>query len=89
MEVTFQASLYPISQNDFRQPINGFIGNLKADRLKVEVHETSTIGTGDVDKAFDALKRAYINACKSGPTVMVLTLVNEHPSEKELKELNK
>lgn len=88
MEVTFQVSLYPIAQNNFRKPINGFIANLKSDQLKLEVHETSTIGIGDIELVFESLKQAYKQACGSGATIMVLTMVNEHPTREELNKLN-
>ena len=89
MDVTFQVSIYPIAQDEFKKPIDGFISDLKNDKIEVRVHETSTIGECEIDRAFDAIKKAYAHACSSGPTVMVLTVVNEHPSKEELKALNK
>jgi len=89
MEVTFQVSLYPIAKEDFKIPINNFIAGLKKENLGVKVHETSTIGSGELEKVFDALKKAYVSASKSGDMVMVLTLINGAPTKEELRDLNK
>jgi uncharacterized protein YqgV (UPF0045/DUF77 family) len=89
MEVTFQVSLYPIAKEDFKTPINNFISELKKEKLNVGVHETSTIGSGEIENVFDALKKAYALAAKQGDAVMVLTVVNGAPTEMELNALNK
>lgn len=89
MKVTFQVSLYPVGQSDFKKPIDRFIGDLKKDDIKVAVHETSTIGSGDIEKVFESLRKAYSAAAKSGDTVMVLTVVNGAPTKEELEKLNK
>lgn len=88
MKVTFQVSLYPIGRKEFKPQIDYFIKELKQDGIEAIVHETSTIGSGDVDRVFDSLKKAYSSAAKSGDTVMVLTVVNGAPSQKELEKLN-
>jgi uncharacterized protein YqgV (UPF0045/DUF77 family) len=89
MGVTFQVSLYPLMQDDIRPSINGFISNLKSSGLNIQVHETSTIGTGEISQVFDALKNAYVEACNSGNTIMVLTIANGCPRKEELDELNR
>lgn len=89
MEVTFQVSLYPIANEDFKTPINNFISELKEREFDVDVHETSTIGRGEIENVFDALKKAYSSAAKHGDAVMVLTIVNGAPTEMELNELNR
>lgn len=88
MNITFQVSLYPIAQSDFKKPIDNFIMDLRKDDIRVDVHETSTIGSGELDKVFDSLKKAYTSAAKSGDTVMVITVVNGAPSKEELKKPN-
>ncbi len=88
MGITFQVSLYPIMQNDIRKPINNFIEDLKEGKLDVEVHETSTIGSGNIDYVFDVLKGAYMRASESGDTIMVLTVSNACPTKEELEKLN-
>ncbi len=88
MNITFQVSLYPIAQSNFKIPIDNFIMNLRKDDIRVDVHETSTVGSGEIDKVFDSLKKAYSSAAKSGDTVMVLTVVNGAPSKEELAKLN-
>ncbi len=89
MRVTFQVSLYPIAKEDFKTPINNFISELKKEQLGIMVHETSTIGSGDIESVFDALKKAYLSAAKQGDMVMVLTVVNGSPTKEELRQLNK
>ncbi len=88
MNITFQVSLYPVGQKEFKKPIDNFIADLRKDDIRVQVHETSTIGSGDIGKVFDSLKSAYQSAAKSGDTVMVITVVNGAPSDEELKRLN-
>ena len=88
MNITFQVSLYPIARKEFKTPIDNFIKELRDDGIKVEVHETSTIGSGDSSKVFDSLKKAYSSAARSGDTVMVLTVVNGAPTKEELDKLN-
>ena len=88
MKVTFQVSLYPIAKKDFKEPINKFISNLRSERLDVAVHETSTIGSGEIGDVFDALKNSYAEAAGNGDVVMVITVVNGAPSNAELKKLN-
>ncbi len=88
MNITFQVSLYPIAQSNFKIPIDNFIMNLRKDDIRVDVHETSTVGSGEIDKVFDSLKKAYSSAAKGGDTVMVLTVVNGAPSKEELAKLN-
>jgi uncharacterized protein YqgV (UPF0045/DUF77 family) len=87
IEVTFQVSLYPISQQDIYTPINEFIELMKK-KLHAEVHETSTIGWGDLDSVLEAIKIAYTKACEHGEAVMVLTLSNNCPTPEELHKLN-
>ncbi len=89
VNITFQVSLYPIAQNEFKVPIDNFIKELKDDGIPVAVHETSTIGSGEASKVFDSLKKAYESAAKTGDTVMVLTVVNGAPTEEELEKLNR
>jgi uncharacterized protein YqgV (UPF0045/DUF77 family) len=88
MRVTFQVSLYPIAKKDFKTLINNFISRLKKRKLGLKVHETSTIGSGEIEDVFDALKKAYMSAAKQGDAVMVLTVVNGAPTREELAELN-
>ncbi len=88
MEITFQVSLYPVGQLEFKKPIDNFIADLRKDTICVDVHETSTIGSGDIEKVFNSLKKAYSSAAMSGDTVMVLTVVNGAPSKEELERLN-
>lgn len=88
MRVTFQVSLYPIARKDFKTLINNFISGLKKRKLELKVHETSTIGSGEIEDVFDALKKAYSSAAKRGDAVMVLTVVNGAPTKEELLELN-
>jgi uncharacterized protein YqgV (UPF0045/DUF77 family) len=88
MGIAFQVSLYPLMQNDIHPAIDGFIANLKSQKLDVDVHETSTIGSGDVDKVFSALKEAYVKACEFGDTIMVVTVANGCPTKDELMRLN-
>jgi uncharacterized protein YqgV (UPF0045/DUF77 family) len=88
VKITFQVSLYPVGQPDFKKPIDNFIGDLRKDDIHVEVHETSTIGSGEIHEVFDSLQKAYSSAVKSGDTVMVITVVNGAPSKEELKKLN-
>lgn len=88
-EVTFQVSLYPLLQKNIRKPIDEFIYELMNKKLKIEVHETSTIGSGDLDSVFDAIKKAYIKACEHGEAVMVLTVSNSCPTAEDLEKLNK
>ncbi len=89
MKVAFQVSLYPIAKDDFKTPINSFISELKNEKLDVVVHETSTIGSGEIENVFDSLKMAYTSAAKQGDMVMVLTVVNGAPTKTELENLNK
>ncbi len=89
MEVTFQVSLYPIAKDDFKTPINNFISELRSKGLGLSVHETSTIGSGQMENVFDALKAAYASAAAKGDTVMVLTIVNGAPTKTELENLNR
>ena len=89
MEITFQVSLYPIAQKDFKPPIDNFIKALKDDGIDVKVHETSTIGIADSSRAFDSLKKAYESAAMLGDVVMVLTVVNGAPTKNELEKLNR
>ncbi|MCL5268018.1 MAG: Ykof family thiamine-binding protein [Bacteroidetes bacterium] len=88
MNITFQVSLYPIAKEDFKTPINNFISELKKQHIDVTVHETSTIGSGDIDRVFNTLKNAYSSAAKKGDTVMVLTIVSGSPTKDELDVLN-
>ncbi len=88
MKITFQVSLYPIAKKNFKTPINKFISFLRKKRLEVEVHATSTIGSGDIEEVFAAVKDAYVSAAKSGDAVMVLTVVNGTPTIDELDKLN-
>ena len=89
MGITFQVSLYPLAKGDFKTPINNFISELKRAKLSVMVHETSTIGSGEIDNVFDTLKEGYRSASKNGDVVMVLTVVNGAPAKGELEKLNK
>lgn len=88
MNITFQVSLYPIAKEDFKTPINSFISAMKLAKLGVTVHETSTIGNGEIDKVFETLKKAYMSAAEKGDTVMVLTVVSGSPTKEELDALN-
>ncbi len=89
MKITFQVSLYPIAQQNFKPPIDDFIKQLRDDGIDATVYETSTIGTADSSLVFDSLKKAYESAARKGDAVMVLTVVNGAPSKDELENLNR
>ncbi len=88
MDVTFQVSLYPVGREEFKPPIDAFIADLRADGLRVDVHETATIGRGALAEVFAALERAYARAAKGGEAVMVVTVASGAPTKDELARLN-
>ncbi|NNN04900.1 MAG: hypothetical protein HKL90_03270 [Elusimicrobia bacterium] len=88
MNVTFQVSLYPVGREEFKAPIDAFIADLREDGLRVDVHETATIGRGSLAEVFASLARAYERATKGGEAVMVVTVASGAPTKDELTRLN-
>jgi uncharacterized protein YqgV (UPF0045/DUF77 family) len=88
MNVTFQVSLYPVGREEFKTPIEEFVADLREDGLRVEVHETATIGRGEISEVFAALRRAFVVAANGGEAVLAVTIATGAPSREDLARLN-
>jgi uncharacterized protein YqgV (UPF0045/DUF77 family) len=80
MDVTAQVSLYPLRQTGISPQIERAIAVFSEHGLKVTPGSMSTVISGDHDRMFDALKRAFQEAAAQGKTVMVVTVSNACPT---------
>ncbi len=80
--LALQVSLYPIAQENIEKALEVFWNFLKKENINYKVSPLSTI-TWDEDekKLYDTIYKAYREARKSGPAVMVTTLASGNKQE--------
>ena len=87
-DISIQVSLYPLADVDITQQIFGFLEIFQSHGLRYTVGSMSTIITGDTRTVFDALEAAYRHAASQTTFVLVCTMSNGAPTEKEVDLLN-
>jgi uncharacterized protein YqgV (UPF0045/DUF77 family) len=76
MEVTAQASIYPLRQEKLSPAIEKFWEVLEMHGVQYEKGLMSTLISGDSKLIFQALEDAFENIALHGEVVMVVTLSN-------------
>jgi uncharacterized protein YqgV (UPF0045/DUF77 family) len=89
--IAIQVSLYPIEQKDINKGLEIFWRTLKENSINYRITPLSTITWDeDEDRLYNAIFKAYREARKQGPAVMVTTLTTGKAQRIEkLLEFNK
>ena len=87
-DISIQVSLYPLGEQDITEWIFRFLGIFEKHGLNYDLGGMSTVITGDTAQVFAALEEAYRVSAESGNFVVVCTMSNAVPTEKDLDELN-
>ena len=75
MKITLDISYYPL-QDDFIQPIDNFIANLRERGITVEVGKMSTSMVGDYEIIMTQLKESMSEFMQQHPSVFNLKITN-------------
>jgi len=88
--IAIQVSLYPIKQEDINKGLNLFWQTLKENSINYRITPLSTITWDeDEERLYNTIFKAYIEARKEGPAVMITTLTTGKPGRiKELLDYN-
>jgi uncharacterized protein YqgV (UPF0045/DUF77 family) len=79
MMIAIQVSLYPLEQEDINRSLEVFWDVLKENGIDYRITPLSTVTWGeDEDLLYNTIYKAYKEARKEGPAVMVTTLVSAH-----------
>ena len=73
--IAIQISLYPLEQADIKKPLGVFWSILKKNNINHRITPLSTITwDDDEDRLYNNIFKAYREARKAGPAVMVSTV---------------
>ncbi len=73
--IAIQISFYPLEQDDIKKSLDIFWGILKENNINYRITPLSTITwDDDEDKLYNIIFKAYREARKAGPAVMVSTI---------------
>jgi len=88
-DISIQISLYPLGDADITQAIFGVLDIFESHGLDYNVGSMSTVISGDTSTVFTALEEAYRHTAKDHRFVLVCTMSNAVPTDKEVDALNK
>lgn len=88
-DISIQISLYPLGDVDITQAIFGVLDIFESHKLDYKVGSMSTVISGATSTVFDALEEAYRHTAEDNRFVLVCTMSNAVPTEKEVEALNK
>ncbi len=86
-DVSIQVSLYPLGETDITEQIFGFLDIFESYELRYELGSMSTVISGDTATIFTALEAAYLWVAENARFVLVCTMSNAVPTEKDLDEI--
>lgn len=80
MNISAEASLYPLRTKSIDEPISRFCRILEGRDLQIETGNMSTIISGETEAVFDGLKAAMTEVGEESDIVLVVKLSNACPS---------
>lgn len=86
-DISIQVSLYPLGDYDITEKIFGFLDIFESHGLQYHLGSMSTVISGDTASVFDALEDAYRWVAEDTRFVIVCTMSNSVPIEKDLDAL--
>jgi len=86
-DISIQVSLYPLGEYDITEKIFGFLQIFEKHGLKYRLGSMSTVISGQTSVVFAALEEAYRWVANDTRFVLVCTMANSVPTEKDLEEL--
>jgi uncharacterized protein YqgV (UPF0045/DUF77 family) len=79
MQISAQISLYPLRQEKLSPAIEAAWEMLEASSLNVKKGEMSTVVSGEAERVFSAIQRAFLSSAEKGPVSMVVIFSNACP----------
>jgi uncharacterized protein YqgV (UPF0045/DUF77 family) len=86
-DISIQVSLYPLGDTDITRNIMEFLQIFESHDLRYDVGSMSTVITGETTAMFRALEEAYRYVAQQNRFVLVCTISNAVPTEKDLGQL--
>lgn len=86
-DISIQISLYPLGDYDITEKIFGFLHIFEEHDLTYHLGSMSTVVSGETSVVFEALEEAYRWVAANTRFVLVCTMSNSVPTEKELESL--
>lgn len=86
-DISIQVSLYPLGDTDITRNIMEFLGIFESHGLRYELGSMSTVISGETSTVFSALEEAYRFTADTNKFVLVCTMSNAVPTEKDIHEL--
>ncbi len=87
-DISIQISLYPLGDVDITEEIFRLLSVFTSHGLEYTLGSMSTVINGETSMVFQALEEAYRQAAERGTFVLVCTMSNGVPTEKDLELLN-
>ena len=79
MQISAQVSLYPLRQEKLSPSIEGAWKIMQEFPLSLTKGEMSTVVSGEAEKVFSAIQKAFLSSAEKGPTSMVVIFSNACP----------
>lgn len=86
-DISIQISLYPLGDTDITKSIFDLLNIFQHYGLEYTLGSMSTVISGDTGTVFQALEEAYRHTAQSQKFVLVCTMSNAVPTEKDMEDL--
>lgn len=86
-EISIQVSLYPLGDYDITEKIFGFLHIFENYGLQYHLGSMSTVISGQTSVVFKAMEEAYRWVATNTRFVLICTMSNAVPTEKDLEDL--
>lgn len=87
-DISIQISLYPLGDTDITRNIMEFLQIFESYGLRYDMGSMSTVITGQTSAMFTALEEAYRYVAQQNRFVLVCTMSNAVPTEKDLEQIS-
>jgi len=87
--IGLQFSVYALHQDHMRPAVEAAVRAAAEAGVDVTTGRLSTSGTGEEEAVFAAVREAFAAARSFGPTVMVVTLASDPPSEATVTDIQR
>ena len=87
MKVQAEVSLYPLRTQRVGEAVARFLEHLRGVGLNVEVGTMSTQMTGESERVFETLGKAFQDTASHGDAVLVVKVSNACPTEPQAEPM--
>lgn len=88
-DISIQISLYPLGDTDITKAIFELLNIFQHYGLDYKLGSMSTVISGDTGTVFQALEEAYRHTANAQKFVLVCTMSNAVPTDKDMEDLDR